>query len=98
MRRLWPGLRLWRGSRCARCGAEAVQGRVHDSDHEARLRGAVDRYDQPLRRPRLRGRVEDIDDTQRRDAQMLRIRRQGMRDPRLGLRRQGLTFYKDWLY
>ena len=33
---------------------------------------------------------QDFEFAQRSDAQMLRIRRQGMRDPRLGLRRQGL--------
>ena len=33
---------------------------------------------------------QDFEFAQRGDAQMLRIRRQGMRDPRLGLRRQGV--------
>ena len=35
---------------------------------------------------------EDFEFTQRRDQEVLRVRRQGMRHPRLGLRRQGVNF------
>jgi hypothetical protein len=38
----------------------------------------------------LCGEAENIQLAQRRDQEVLRIRRQGMRDPRLGLRRQGI--------
>ena len=54
----------------------------------AALRG---RYDQSLRRPRLCRKAENFELAQRRDKEVLRIRRQGMRHPRLGLRRQGLS-------
>jgi Domain of unknown function (DUF4189) len=45
----------------------------------------------PLRRPWLCREAEHRDFAQRRHPRMLQVRRQGMRDPRLGLRRQGLT-------
>ena len=56
---------------------------------------AVD-YGQSLRRPRLCGEAQDIEFAQRRDKEVLRIRRQGMRDPRLGLRRQGVILLSSF--
>ena len=64
-----------------KCGA---YGQAYDFPAEAAARAAA------LRRPWLRGEAENIGLAQRRDAEMLRIRRQGMRDPRLGLRREGV--------
>jgi len=40
---------------------------------------------------RLRGEAEDLQLAQRSHPQVLRVRRQGMRDPGLGLRRQGIS-------
>ncbi len=56
---------------------------------------AVD-YGQSLRGPRLCGEAQDIEFAQRRDEEVLRIRRQGMRDPRLGLRRQGVILLSSF--
>ena len=81
-----------------KCGA---YGQAFDYPAEASARAAAlkqckgdcigRRHGQSLRCPRLCRETQDLQLAQRRHPQMLRIRGQGMRHPRLGLRRQGVT-------
>ena len=66
------------------------QGNCTAVSMNPRLCGIRHRHGQPLRRPWLCGEAQHFELAQRGDQEVLRIRRQGMRDPRLGLRRQGV--------
>ena len=91
MRRLRQGLRLSRRSRRAGRGAEAMQGQLHRHSHEARLRRVRGRHGQSMRRPRLCRKTQNIQLVNAATKKCDPIRRQGMRDPRLGPRREGAT-------
>src|SRR5580704_5956976 len=68
-----------------------MQRRLQGGYDEARLRRIFSRYGESLWRPRLCGQTAYFELAQRSDPRVLQIWRQGMRDPRLGLRRQGVS-------
>ena len=90
VRRLRPRLRFQQRARRDRCRAEAMQGRLQDHPDAARLCGALDRHGEPLRRARFCGGTAHFLRPEQRHAELLQIRRQGMCDPHMGLRRPRL--------
>ena len=90
LRRLRRRLRLRARSGSEPRGARQVRGRLQGRAGEPCLRGDRDRRPQCLRRARLRGGAATGRGAEHGAAAVLPVRRQGLRHPRLGVRRQGL--------
>ena len=77
-------------------GKGQMRRRLHGSDDEARLCGSCRQHEEPVRAVRLCGGAAHLGRAQFLDEELLQVRRQGLRDPDLGLRRQGLRPRKGW--